>query len=1101
MNCPDCAHDNRSGVKCCTKCGSPLFLFCPTCRSAAVDGDVFCGECGVKLPQMVSRPQLEQPEVTSSPTAVALTPPDPTANGTESARKHVTVLFADISGFTAMSEKLDPEEVTDLMNGCLTRLAETVTKYEGHVDKFVGDCIMALFGAPIAHENDPELALRCALEMNQVTEEYNKTLPIKLEKPLMLHTGINSGMVVAGGVGTGENMAYTVMGDTVNLASRLESIAGNGQIFISKYTHNLVRNKFSFTELEPIKVKGKKDPVAVYEVMGLKTTKTQEPADQKAKTPLIGRSREMKTLHDRIDRFLDGDSEIVLLTSDAGIGKSRVQLEIETYLADKQVQIIQGTCHSFSRSTGYYVFSEIIKNLMDIDSADLPDTMSEKLSTNLPLVTGVDPEVLPDEAREAIVFLGSILGLNLGEDYDISIEQMDSQDVMMSIFRSIRWFFERLAASKPLILILEDLHYADNISIDVLHYLFEGLPKNQIMMLLLLRPEKGHPSENLGLIAERQLGSQCTELVFDRLKPQESDELVKSLLHRDDVPDPILTMVRSRADGNPFYIEAIVRDLGDNQVIEMNEDHPIKILKNLDDVEIPDTIQGMIVSRIDRLPSDLKDVLQAASVIGPVFKLELARRVLNAQHVLNDDLLDEKLNRLYTMDMLYESKTFPEIEFSFKNMLIQEAAYSCLLLKRQRELHRVVATAIEDLYADRLEDYYENLAMHYANAQDYEQAYTYAVQSGRKAQRVFANKNAIEHFNTALEVVEHIETPEPPLADVYTWMSEIYELTGELDAAIDALRKAIGQFDDDLAKADAHRNIGRIFEKQGKKDEALSVYHEVLEELAAYPESLEMAWLLMNESWVLNRNRAHKEAIEKCSQSLELFEKHEDAEGIGQAHNNLAVFYESEQELDRALEHNLKSMKVFSDLNNKRKLANVYLSVGYVYDKRNERDTALDYFEDSIATMERIGNLYGTGTALMAKGRCYMDMGRLEEAESVLIRSLKIHKELGLNLKIIANELALARVHMSKSDFEATQTYLDDAKAIAEANDNKSDLAKVTHLEAMAMARKGEDPSAKYEQAISMFETLGRDRDVQRVKADLDTYRELITQDHEESIV
>ena len=358
MNCPDCTHDNRSGIKYCTRCGSPLYLICPACRSAVQEDDIFCGECGVKLPQMVSRPQLQTADAaqqqTSPETEIVTTPGDAGSNGIESARKHVTVLFADISGFTAMSEKLDPEEVTDLMNGCLKRLAETVTKYEGYVDKFVGDCIMALFGAPIAHENDPELAVRCALEMNQVTAEYNKILPIKLEKPLMLHTGVNSGMVVAGGVGSDANMSYTVMGDTVNLASRLESIAGNGQIFLSKYTYNLVRNKFAFKEHEPIKVKGKKDPVAVYEVTGVKTSRTQERSDQKVKTPLIGRSQEMKTLHSRIDRFLEGDSQIVLLTSDAGIGKSRVQQEIESYLADKQVQIIQGTCHSFSRSTSYY---------------------------------------------------------------------------------------------------------------------------------------------------------------------------------------------------------------------------------------------------------------------------------------------------------------------------------------------------------------------------------------------------------------------------------------------------------------------------------------------------------------------------------------------------------------------------------------------------------------------------------------------------------------------------------------------------------------------------------------------------------------------------
>ena len=1081
MNCPDCNHENRNDIKFCTRCGSALFLLCPACRCAAVEDDIFCGECGVKLPSRAARPQLQQAKGVQNASSVTKPSAAP-AEGMESARKHVTVLFADISGFTAMSEKLDPEEVTDLMNGCLTRLAETVVKYEGHVDKFVGDCIMALFGAPIAHENDPELALRCALEMNQVTAEYNKGLPIKLEKPLSLHTGINSGMVVAGGVGSDENMAYTVMGDTVNLASRLESIADHGQIFISKYTHNLVRNKFDFKEHEPIKVKGKRDPVPVFEVLGIKTTRENDQKERRPLTPLIGRSQEMQTLHNRIDRLLDHESQVVFLKSDAGIGKSRVQREIEEYLAEKHVQIIQGTCHSFSRSTSYYVFGEIIKNLTDIDSADLPETMAEKLAANLPLVTNTTAESMPDEAREAVVFLGSILGLNLGAEYDISIQQMDAQDVMMSIFRSIRWFFGQIAASKPLILILEDLHYADTISIEVLHYLFESLQDTRIMLLLLLRPEKGHPSENLSLIAERHLADRCTELVFDRLKPHESDELVKNMFQRDDTPAPILSMVRERADGNPFYIEAIVRDLVENHIIEVHEAHPIKILKDLDQVAIPDTIQGMVVSRIDRLPADLKEVLQTASVIGPVFKLELLKRIIN------DPGLEDKLHRLSTLDMVFESKTFPEIEYSFRNILIQEAAYSCLLLKRQRELHHIVAGAIETVNADRLEDYYEILAMHYQHAQDYSRAYGYAVKSALKAKKIFANQNAIDHFNTALVFCEHIDTPDPPVADVHIWISEVFELTGNLNTAIEARRQAVGLLEDDLQRADSQRNIGRILEKQGKKEDALQVYEEVTAILEPYPDSLEMARLLMNESWVLNRMRRNEEAIAKCTRALELFEIHRATEDIGQAHNNLAVFYEGQQDLDLALKHNLKSMTVFSGMNNKRKLANVYMSLGYVYDKRSERDTALDYFESSIVTMDKIGNQYGAGAALMAKGRCYMDMDLLDEAESVLNRALRIHRNLNLNLKIIANDLALARVHLSKDEINAARSYIDEARKIAVADDNKSDLAKVIHMEATVLAKEGEDAGPKYLQAIEMFQTLGRERDAARVQADLEAY-------------
>ncbi|MBM3261822.1 MAG: zinc ribbon domain-containing protein [candidate division Zixibacteria bacterium] len=336
MTCPECRHDNREGVRYCTRCGTSLFLLCPRCHAGVVADDLYCGECGVRLPVATSRPILSENRPTRPETVS--TPPD--GNGAarapmESARKHVTVLFADISCFTALREKLDPEQVTDLMNGCLSRLADVVRKYEGHVDKFIGDCIMALFGAPIAHENDPELAVRAALEMKQVTEEYNKALPVKLEKPLNLHIGINSGMVVAGGVGSQDHMSYTVMGDTVNLASRLESLASDRQIFISKYTYNLVRSRFDFQPHDPIKVKGKTDPVPVYEVLGIRTSAGEE--RQTVKTPLIGRSHEsvlQRAL--RIHRELGLNLKIIaneLALSRVAMGKGDYE-QAAAYLGD-----------------------------------------------------------------------------------------------------------------------------------------------------------------------------------------------------------------------------------------------------------------------------------------------------------------------------------------------------------------------------------------------------------------------------------------------------------------------------------------------------------------------------------------------------------------------------------------------------------------------------------------------------------------------------------------------------------------------------------------------------------------------------------------------
>ncbi|HEY5719839.1 MAG TPA: adenylate/guanylate cyclase domain-containing protein, partial [Gammaproteobacteria bacterium] len=298
MNCRACSAPNRDLAHFCTRCGAPLVRACPRCAAAAEAEDRYCAGCGAHLPAGDELPALPlpaarqtQPRRPSKPVqADAIAPQAPAR--LEAERKNVTVLFADISGFTSMSEKLDPEDVTTVMNGALNVLANAVSKYEGYIDKFIGDCVMALFGAPITHENDPELAIRAALEMRRGLEHYNAGLPVRLEVPLTLHIGINSGVVIAGGMGSDQKLEYTVMGDTVNLASRLESNAGSGQIFVSSFTYNLTRELFEFTSHEPIKVKGKKDPVAVYEVTGERQARAASSARLEA-AKLVGRTREM----------------------------------------------------------------------------------------------------------------------------------------------------------------------------------------------------------------------------------------------------------------------------------------------------------------------------------------------------------------------------------------------------------------------------------------------------------------------------------------------------------------------------------------------------------------------------------------------------------------------------------------------------------------------------------------------------------------------------------------------------------------------------------------------------------------------------------------
>ena len=1079
MICVECQFVNRNGVRFCTRCGSPLYLMCQTCHALAQTEDVCCGGCGIQL----APASKKLPVLALVPSATnAMSAAHNAVEAQDSERRNVTVLFADISGFTAMSEKLDPEVVTTLMNGCMRNLADIVTRYEGYVDKFIGDCIMAIFGAPIAHENDPELALRAALDMMKSMEEYNKTLPVQLETPLALHTGINTGMVIAGGMGTDHKMQYTVMGDTVNLASRMESLAVSGETLVSSYTYNLTRHAFDFVAMDPVKVKGKKDPVSVYRVIKPKavTASDTKPSEN---LPIVGREQEIKIVGDAYTRFRKGMGQAVFLISEPGVGKSRLQTECNKQFQEQDIQTVAGACRSYSSCTSYSIFIELFHNLFGVNSDDVAMAAAHKVATGLPLVVGLDPESLPTEAKEAIVFIGLMLGGNLSGEFDIPLEHMPAQEIKIATFRAISWLFERMASKKPLSITMEDLHYADAASIELIANLFRVVGKSQILLILLLRPNKDHASARLQPIARKLLDNACVEVTFRHLDNKESDQLSRLLLHTEKVPEQLLRLIRERAAGNPLYIEEIVRSLRDERVVEKTDAGEIRILRNLGEVSIPNSLSGMIAARVDRLPTHLKELLNVAAVIGSTFRLELLRRVANIPN------LDALLDTLTQEEILFESQSFPEIEYSFRNVLIQESVYGAMLLKKRKALHLQVAQQVEHLFLNNLEEQAELLGYHYHLAEEWKPAYVHLVASGLKAKRAFANEEAVRAFSRALSAAPFADAAQMSVTDLLVHLSETKELMGEMSDAIAHREEAIKTTTNAKLQADFLRNIGRIHEKRGFKDDATRVYEQAFVLLADHVNSLEMGQLFMNQSWVLNRSRQFAPAMDKANAALDIFKAHNSRENIALVYNNLAVFCEHQDDLDKALDYNQRSLQLFTELNDKRQMANLYLSMGYVHNSRKEFETALEYFSKSVTLMERIGNRYGAGTALMSKGRIYMDTNRLNLAARELNLSLRIHQELDLKKKIVANELALAKLYLMKQEWANARQHLAVAHGEAQALNYESDLAKIYLLEAQLLVAIGEDPRDAFTRAIELFRKLNRNRDADQAASELAAWK------------
>lgn len=1068
MKCSYCNHENRDSAKFCTKCGTALILVCPMCHTPANEGDIYCSECGFHLPITKAIATKEIEEIKK--------PIEIKAKELNAERKNISVLFGDLSGFTAMSEKLDPEEVTTIMNACLDIMGNTVTAYEGYIDKFIGDCIMALFGAPITHENDPELAIRAALEMNRKIKEYNKELPIKLEKPLSLHIGINTGLVVAGQMGSNSRMDYTVMGDTVNLASRLESKATAGQVFVSAYTYNQTKNLFEFIEHEPMPVKGKKEPVAVYEVVRALDDSEIRGSVSAESMPLIGRKNELEILSNCAERLKDGEGQAIFLISDPGFGKSRIQIELKKIFKKGDLQLIESRCHSFSKNRPYHTFIDLFKRLCAIDADDLDETIAEKLTRGIPLILGEDSDILSYNAMEAIVLIGKLFNLDLSKSFDITTKEMSPEEIYSATIRSISWIFATMAKKRPIILSIEDMRYADSASVEVVASLIKVAKDVPIMLMLMLRPDKESNSAKLLPLARRVLGVRAIEITFKRLPHRDCEAFVKYLLKIEKLPRELSKLINARSDGNPLFIQEILHSLLDSGAIE-KENGGVKILKDLSNINIPTSITGLIMARFDQLPPIQREIMSKASVIGPTF----SRKLISA--IMEDSNLDTNLNELIEKEMIFESQSFPDIEYTFHTTFIQEAVYATLLLKHRQKLHLEVANTIFKLFNDRIMEYVEALAYHYVEARDCENAYKFLVQSAIKNKTTFVNESASNFFKQAIEVAPKLKKPNPPVIELQEAHSEVLELLGDMDGAIDAWQNVINLSDDIVKKADAMRNIGRIEEKRGLKDRAIKIYEDAMKLVKDKPDSEEYALILMNLSWVLNRFKKVEEALQKAHQALEVFEKYDMQDHIALCCNNLSVFYEAKEEFDTALEYNLRSLAIFKELNNQRQIGNLHLSLGYLYTKRNEMEEALKNFSLSAETMGRIGNRVGSAIALLAKGRCYADMGNYDSAEMSLLSALRQFKEMEMDRRVVATEVSLINVFLDKKETSSAFEYINEAKEIAKNHDFDSDLGKLARLEGRAFRFDGKekDSDKKYGEAIEIFTKLKRKRDIDSV--------------------
>ena len=731
MQCPKCQAENREGRRFCAECGASLSIACSSCAFSNETGEKFCGGCGQPLasPQQVAT-KFSSPEV-YTPKHLAekiLT----SKSALEGERKQLTVLFADMKGSMELLADRDPEDARKLLDPVLEHMIDAVHRYEGTVNQVMGDGIMALFGAPLAHEDHAVRACYATLSMQESVKGYAEHVQKSDGIPIQIRIGLNSGEVVVRSIGSDLKMDYTAVGQTTHLAARMEQMAMPGSILMTADTLRLAESYVQVKPLGPVAVKGMSDLVEVYEVTGAGAARTRlQAATARGLTRFVGRDAETEQLRKALEQARAGHGQVAGVVGEPGVGKSRLFFEFIHSHRTQGWLILESGSVSYGKATAYLPVIDLLKGYFDIQDRDDARKIREKVTGKLLTLDKTLESTLP-----------AVLSLLDVPVEDAEWEVSDPPQRRQRTLEAIKRLLLRESQVQPLLLVFEDLHWIDSETHALLDSLIETIPTARLLLLVNYRPEYQHAWGNK---------TYYTQLRVDPLPPENAGELLAALLGTHPALQSLKRILLDRTEGNPFFLEESVRALVETKFL-VGERGSYRLEKTLEGTQVPSTVQAVLAARIDRLPPEEKRLLQSAAVVGKDIPFALLQAIAEQ----SAEELRQRLTGLQAAEFLYETSLFPDLEYTFKHALTHEVAYGSLLQERRRTLHAKIVESLEQLYPDRLSEHVELLAHHASRGELWEKAVEYLHQAGKKAASRSAAHEAIAYLEQALQAHNHL---------------------------------------------------------------------------------------------------------------------------------------------------------------------------------------------------------------------------------------------------------------------------------------------------------------------------------------------------------